>query len=340
MGLRRVLFFWKIFEFEKEFGEIVRDRCRVIDIILHKNFCIRILYIDDIEYHCTKIFFLFQNFFLNDLFYFYVLRRILVDAYHFLIFFLFFSFICCSAVALNSWIISTTSFFVFVKRFRKRQFFRKNRFINDWIWWLMSRIYFSWMMIINDALSAIKIYDLFKTTLLFYFFHDFLLSSLSTYQDIKNVALERTNTNLYRWTKLFYKLKQSTVDDTIIILIIYCNVLISTRDADICNVDKDFYYEYIYVCQCKLFKKDSRKLPKLVTFNIRILFIFFKFWWVSAKHIQWKFWYLYAISLCIVFARIYYLHNKNELNNKKREKENERKINSIFMLDKQRYLKF
>ena len=47
------------------------------------------------------------------------------------------------------------------------------------------------------------------------------------------------------------------------------------------------------------------------------------------------------MSLCIVLACASYLHNKNESNNKERKKESEReKINSIYISDKQCYLKF
>ena len=61
---------------------------------------------------------------------------------------------------------------------------------------------------------------------LLHFFNDFLSSSLSMYQDMRNVTLKRTNTNLYCQTKLFYKLIQSTVDDITTKLIIYYNALI------------------------------------------------------------------------------------------------------------------
>ena len=52
------------------------------------------------------------------------------------------------------------------------------------------------MMINGDASSAIKIYDLFKITSLLHFFNDSLPLSLSTYQDMKSIALERANTSL------------------------------------------------------------------------------------------------------------------------------------------------
>ena len=54
------------------------------------------------------------------------------------------------------------------------------------------------MIVSDNALSTIEIYDLFEIILSFHLFNDFLLSSLSIYQDMKNIALERTNTDLYR----------------------------------------------------------------------------------------------------------------------------------------------
>ena len=47
------------------------------------------------------------------------------------------------------------------------------------------------------------------------------------------------------------------------------------------------------------------------------------------------------MSLRIVIVCADYLRNKNELNNKEKKKESEKKeINSIYMSDKQHYLKF
>ena len=47
------------------------------------------------------------------------------------------------------------------------------------------------------------------------------------------------------------------------------------------------------------------------------------------------------MNLCIVFVRANYLRNKNKSNDKKKKNENENeKINSIYILNKQRYLKF
>ena len=47
------------------------------------------------------------------------------------------------------------------------------------------------------------------------------------------------------------------------------------------------------------------------------------------------------MSLCIVVVRANYLRSKNELNDiKERKKAREEEINSIYMSDKQRYLKF
>ena len=154
--------------------------------------------------------------------YLHVLRRLHVDIYH--LFILFFSLIFCSVAALNNWIVSTIHFFAFVKCFRKHRFFRKNRFINNWIWWLISKVYFLWMEINNDASSTIKIFDLFETTSLFHFFNDSLPPSFNTYQDMRNVAFEKANISLYYWTKSFYKLIQSVADNTTTTLIIYHNV--------------------------------------------------------------------------------------------------------------------
>ena len=69
---------------------------------------------------------LYQNFLslsrisFNNSFHLHVLRRLFVSVYHFFVFF--FSFVCCSVVALSSWIISKLRSFVFVRRSRKYQF--------------------------------------------------------------------------------------------------------------------------------------------------------------------------------------------------------------------------
>ena len=58
------------------------------------------------------------------------------------------------------------------------------------------------------------------------------------------------------------------------------------RDINVYTVDKHLRYEHTHVYQCKLCMKDSRRLFELITFNIRISFIFFKLRWVSARYIQ------------------------------------------------------
>ena len=120
----------------------------------------------------------------------------------------------------------TIRFFVFVERFWRYRLLWKNYFINDWVWWLMPKIYFLWMIVSDDASSTIEIYDLLEATSLLHLLNDLLSLSLSTYQSIRNVALERANISLYRWAKSFYKLIQSTVDDTTTTLIIYRNASI------------------------------------------------------------------------------------------------------------------
>ena len=74
----------------------------------------------------------FSTIFFSITFYLYILRRLLVNTYHILISFSF-SFICHSVVVLSSWIVLIFHSFVFVKRFWKRRFSRKNYLINDWI---------------------------------------------------------------------------------------------------------------------------------------------------------------------------------------------------------------
>ena len=78
----------------------------------------------------------------------------------------------------------------------------------------------------DDVSSAIVIDNSFKTKSLLYSFNEFLLLSFDIYQDIKNIAFEKTNINLYGSTKSFYELIQSIVNDTTITFIIYCNALI------------------------------------------------------------------------------------------------------------------
>ena len=195
----------------------------------------------------------------------------------------------------------------------------------------MSRIYSLWMIISDGALSAIEISDLFKTTSLLHFFNDFLSSSLSTYQDIRNAALERANTSLYRWTKSFHKLNtviSRRYDDDIDYLL-QCIDL--NRDADVCNTDRHSRYIHTHICQCRSCTKDSRRLLELITFNLRISFTLSRLRWTSARHIQWKFWYLYIINLFIVAARASYLRSKNEPNDKERKKESEEGKNKQYL---------
>ena len=267
------------------FREVVRDPRCIIDVIFHENFCIRVLHIDDLEYHCIRIFFLFRELFFI-IFFIFIFFVDFLPTFIIFSFFIFFSLICCSVAVLNSWIILTIHSFVFIRRFRKRRFFQKNYFINDWIWWLMSRVYSLWIIINDDASSTIEIYDLFKTTLLLYFFNGFLSSSFSTYQDIRNVAFEKTNTSLYREAKSFHKLNiinSQQYDDNIDYLL---QRIDSNCDAKVCNVDRYLYYKHTHGCQCRSCIKSSRRLLELVTLNIRISFIFSRFWWVNGKHIQ------------------------------------------------------
>ena len=102
--LHCVLFFLKIFEFEKEFREAVRNCRRVIDVILHKNFCIWVFHIDDFKHYRIRILFFLREFLFNNFFYLYVLRRFLVNIYYFLIFFFFFH---SSATALLYWAVKS-----------------------------------------------------------------------------------------------------------------------------------------------------------------------------------------------------------------------------------------
>ena len=61
---------------------------------------------------------------------------------------------------------------------------------------------------------------------LLHLFNNFLSSSFYTYQNIKCIALESTNTVLYRRAKLFYELISSIICKSLTKLIIYCNALI------------------------------------------------------------------------------------------------------------------
>ena len=144
-------------------------------------------------------------------------------------------------------------------------------------------------MIINDgAPSMIKVFDLLEAMSLFHLFNDSLPSSLSTYQDMKNVALERTNTSLYRWAKSLHKLNtvnSRRYDDDIDHLSRRIDL---NRDADVCNVDRHLRHEHTHVCQCRSCTKDLRRLLELITLNLRILLILSKLRWVSARHVQWK----------------------------------------------------
>ena len=153
----------------------------------------------------------------------------------------------------------------------------------------MPKVYFLWMIISDSASSTIEVYDLFETTSLFHLFNDSLPSSLNTYQDMRNAALERANTNLYRWAKSFYKLNtvnSRRYNDNIDHLSQRIDL---TYDANVYNADKHLRYEHTHVCQCRSCTKDFRKLLELVTLNLQISFIFSRLRWVSARHVQWKF---------------------------------------------------
>ena len=195
----------------------------------------------------------------------------------------------------------------------------------------MSRINSLWMIVSDDASSMIEISDLFKTTSLFHFLNDFLSLSLNMYQDIKNAALERTNTSFYRWTKSLHKLNtinSRRYDDNINHLSRRIGL---NRDADVCNVNKHLRHEHTHICQCRSCTKDSRKLLELIMFNLRISFIFLKLRWVSARHVQWKLWYLYTMSWFIVVVHASYLRSKNEPNDKERKKKSEKGKNKQYL---------
>ena len=149
----------------------------------------------------------------------------------------------------------------------------------------MSEVYFLWMIINGDAPSAIKISDLLEATSLFHFLNDSFSPSLSTYQSMKNVALERANTSLYRWAKSLYKLNtinSRRYDDDINHLSRRIDL---NRDANVCNADRYLRHKHTHICQCRLCTKDSRRLLELVTLNLRISFILLKFRWISARHV-------------------------------------------------------
>ena len=140
---------------------------------------------------------------------------------------------------------------------------------------------------------------------------------------MKSTALERTNISLYRWTKSFHKLNtvnSRRYDDDIDYLSRRIDL---NRDADVCNADRHSRHKYTHICQCRSCTRDSRRLLKLITLNLRISFIFSRLRWVSARHVQWKLWYLYIMSWFIVVVHASYLRNKNESNDKKRKKESE-----------------
>ena len=86
--------------------------------------------------------FFFSNFFFMSSFIFIFADFSSTSIVFFFFSFFFSSFIYCSVAALSRKIVSTICSFVFVKRFQRRRFFRWNRFIKDWVWWLMSKIYF------------------------------------------------------------------------------------------------------------------------------------------------------------------------------------------------------
>ena len=54
-------FLLKTSRIRKKLCKTARSRRRVIDIIFHENFCIRILHVDDIEHYRIKIFFFFSK---------------------------------------------------------------------------------------------------------------------------------------------------------------------------------------------------------------------------------------------------------------------------------------
>ena len=92
------------------FREAARDRRRVIDVIFYENHYIRVLHVDDLEYHCIEILFLLWKLFFYNSFHFYVLRRLLADIYH--LFILFFSLFHSSAAMLLHWTVESFQQFV------------------------------------------------------------------------------------------------------------------------------------------------------------------------------------------------------------------------------------
>ena len=152
----------------------------------------------------------------------------------------------------------------------------------------MSGIYLLWMIVSGDASSTIEISDLLGAALLLYLFNDSLPPSFNTYQGMRNAALERANTNLYRWAKSLHKLNivnSRRYDDDIDHLSRRIDL---NRDADACNVDKHLRHEYTHVCQCRSCTRDSRRLLELITLNLQISLILLKLRWASARHVQWK----------------------------------------------------
>ena len=145
------------------------------------------------------------------------------------------------------------------------------------------------MIISGGAPSAIEISDLLKAMSLLHLLNDSLPPSLSTYQNMRNAALKRTDINLYRWTKSFHKLNtvnNQRYDDNINHLSRRIDL---NRDANACNADKHLRHEHTHVCQCRSCTKDSRRLLELITLNLQISFTLSRLRWVSARHVQWKF---------------------------------------------------
>ena len=128
------------------------------------------------------------------------------------------------------------------------------------------------MIISGDVSSTIEISDLLEATSLLHFFNGSLSPSFNTYQNMKSAALERANTSLYRCAKSLHKLN-------IINSRRYDNNInhLSRRiglncDADVCHADRHSCHEHTHVCQCRSCIRDSRRLLKLVTLNLRISF--------------------------------------------------------------------
>ena len=148
---------------------------------------------------------------------------------------------------------------------------------------------------------------------------------------MRSVALERANTSLYRWAKSLHKLNtvnNRRYDDGIDHLSRRIDL---NRDADACNADRHSRHEHTHVCQCRSCTKDSRRLLELITLNLRISFILSRLRWVSARHVQWKLWYLYTMSWFIVVVHASYLRSKNESNDKERKKESEEGKNKQYL---------